>query len=308
MSFSNSVLQANNSNLILETEKVITNEERKNKIKYYTVLSGDSIFSIARKFEVTQETIIAENNIKNNIIQPGQKLSILPISGIRHTIKKGDTLSKIAQNYSVSEESILAYSNINKDSLTIGQKIIIPGGTLPKPKETTVKKTTTKKSTTSFASKVTSSVSQLFTQSGSVKIQTPTRITGRYQYTKTNYGYFTHPAPGSVRTQGIHGKNAVDMGSVGGAKIPIYAAASGTVMKTITGCKVGYQSCGGGYGNYVMIKHPNGIITMYAHLSSNLVSKGEVVKKGQQIGKMGNTGHSTGTHLHFEVRGAYNPF
>ncbi len=307
MSFSNNVLQSNNSNVILEKEKTITNEERKNKIKYYTVLSGDSVFSIAKKFEVTQDTIIVENNIKNGLIRPGQKLSILPISGIRHTIKKGDTVAKLAQKYSVSESSILSYAGLKKNQLKLGQKIIIPGATTPKPKE---KPKVKRPKTTSLAKKVSQTASKVaskvYTQSGRIKIKTPKRRNGRYKYTKTNYGYFTHPAPGSVRTQGIHGKNSIDMGAPRGSAI--YAAASGRVYKTIRGCKEGYSRCGGGYGNHVMIKHPNGIITMYAHLSRNFVSKGEVVKKGQQIGTMGNTGRSTGPHLHFEVRGAYNPF
>jgi murein DD-endopeptidase MepM/ murein hydrolase activator NlpD len=64
----------------------------------------------------------------------------------------------------------------------------------------------------------------------------------------------------------------------------------------------------GGYGQYVVIKHANGTQTLYAHLSSNAVGVGDVVAAGETIGALGNTGKSTGPHLHFEVRGGRNPF
>lgn len=57
-----------------------------------------------------------------------------------------------------------------------------------------------------------------------------------------------------------------------------------------------------GYGNYVVIRHPNGLETLYAHLTKKLVDENEVVKAGDPIGLGGNTGRSTGTHLHFETR------
>lgn len=57
----------------------------------------------------------------------------------------------------------------------------------------------------------------------------------------------------------------------------------------------------GGYGNAVVIDHGNGTRTLYGHLSSINVKKGQVVEKGQKIGVMGSTGNSTGTHLHFEI-------
>jgi murein DD-endopeptidase MepM/ murein hydrolase activator NlpD len=64
----------------------------------------------------------------------------------------------------------------------------------------------------------------------------------------------------------------------------------------------------GGYGQYVVIRHNNGSQTLYAHLSQNYVGVGAYVAQGEAVGAMGNTGRSTGTHLHFEVRGARNPF
>lgn len=76
---------------------------------------------------------------------------------------------------------------------------------------------------------------------------------------------------------------------------PIYAAAAGTV----TVSAYGYN---GGYGNYVIISHGNGVQTVYGHCSSLCVSVGETVSQGQLIARVGTSGNSTGNHLHFEVR------
>ena len=82
----------------------------------------------------------------------------------------------------------------------------------------------------------------------------------------------------------------------------LFASADGTVLIAKS---TGWN---GGYGQYVVIKHPNNTQTLYAHMSSVSVSVGQSVKKGQTIGLSGNTGRSTGPHLHFEIRGAKNPF
>ncbi|MDO8482413.1 MAG: M23 family metallopeptidase, partial [bacterium] len=64
----------------------------------------------------------------------------------------------------------------------------------------------------------------------------------------------------------------------------------------------------GGYGEYVVISHSNGTQTLYSHMSENITYPGMRVSQGQVIGYVGSTGKSTGSHLHFEVRGAKNPF
>ena len=116
----------------------------------------------------------------------------------------------------------------------------------------------------------------------------------------TYSGYYLRPIVGGRKSQGIHGYNAVDLAAPTGT--PIIASASG---KVIIARSSGYN---GGYGLYVVISHPNGTQTLYAHMSKVNVSVGRFVERGEIIGAVGNTGKSTGPHLHFEVRGARNPF
>ena len=116
-----------------------------------------------------------------------------------------------------------------------------------------------------------------------------------------NYdGYYTRPVLRAQKSQGLHGYNGIDLASYIGA--PILAAAGGEV---IIARDSGWN---GGYGNYIVINHPNGTQTLYGHLQSLIVYPGKYVVRGEVIGYMGSTGRSTGSHLHFEVRGAKNPF
>ena len=113
-------------------------------------------------------------------------------------------------------------------------------------------------------------------------------------------GYYIRPIVGGRKTQGLHGYNGVDLAN--GCGMPILASASGDVIISRTG---GWNR---GYGNYIVITHPNGTQTLYAHNSSNIVGNGWHVVQGQVIGYTGSTGKVTGCHVHFEVRGAKNPF
>ncbi len=105
-------------------------------------------------------------------------------------------------------------------------------------------------------------------------------------------GNFQWPTNGTITQEYWSGHRALDIGAWIGA--PIYAADAGYVIYA------GWDNSG--YGNMVEINHGNGFITLYAHMNTIYVSVGDEVSKGQQIGEMGSTGHSTGPHLHFEVR------
>lgn len=105
-----------------------------------------------------------------------------------------------------------------------------------------------------------------------------------------------NPRPGS----GLHGFNGVDIANSCGTHI--VAPAAGVV---IVADDIGWN---GGYGKYIKIQHPNGVITLYGHLKELLVGVGVQVGQGEAIALMGTSGRSTGCHLHFEVRGAKNPF
>ncbi len=110
------------------------------------------------------------------------------------------------------------------------------------------------------------------------------------------FGGRYHPVTGEW--QAAHG--ALDIGTSTGT--PVIATKNGTINYVNTGCSVGDQGCGGGYGNYIKIDHGDGIESLYAHLSEVLVNNGDTVVQGQIIGYSGNTGRSTGPHLHFEIR------
>lgn len=109
------------------------------------------------------------------------------------------------------------------------------------------------------------------------------------------YGYRIHPITGK---QQYHSGD--DYPAATGT--PVYAIGDGTVIAVNTGCVVGNMNCGGGAGNYVKIDHGNGVVSVYMHASSVLVTKGQHVSRGQEIMKVGTTGSSTGPHLHITIR------
>lgn len=242
---------------------------KSDQISVYVVREGDSLSQIAEMFGVTTNTIIWGNDIDHGSeISIGQVLVILPVSGVRHTVVKDDTVESIAKKYHGDLAEIIKYNNIEGAKLAIGDVIIIPDGEV-------------------LAPVYNSTYSD--------------RVGGSFENgSSPDGGYYLRPIVGGYRSQGLHGYNGIDLAAAYGA--PILSAANGDVIVSEN------EGWNGGYGKYVVIKHDNGTQTLYAHASEVIVYGGQHVVKGQVIGYVGSTGKSTGAHLHFEVRGARNPF
>lgn len=231
-----------------------------------------------------------------------------------YVVREGDSISQIANMFGVTVDTIIWSNDIKKGGLIKeGQTLVIlPVSGI----NHTVKKGDT---LGSIAKKYKADVAEIISHNGLPKGYTlvvgeelmvpdgkvPTQYSSasvskavRGSTGPSYEGYYMAPVNGK-RSQGLHGYNAVDIAAPHGTSI--YAAASGKVIISRTGWN-------GGYGNYVVISHPNGTQTLYAHNSGNIVYVGQEVVQGQVIGYVGNTGRSTGPHVHFEVRGAKNPF
>ena len=269
-------------------QEITTQEAPDVAITTYVVKSGDTLSGIAAKFGISVNTIRWANDLteKTSKIAIGDELVILPVSGIEYTVKKGDTLSGIASKYDVDQEDILKYNDIEKDAIKVGMDLIIPGAEpikAPAPKPAA--KPVAKQTSTTITKVTTTSQPDTNTQSDDAP--------------KNEDGYTT-PISG-VLTQGIHDGNAVDFGASIGT--PIRAFKSGTV---IIAKGSGYN---GGYGSYIVINHEGSCQTQYSHLSKVSVAVGDNVSQGETIGLSGNSGRSTGPHLHFNVRNCGgNPF
>jgi murein DD-endopeptidase MepM/ murein hydrolase activator NlpD len=238
-------------------------------VKSYTVKSGDTMASIATRHHVTSMTILWANNLKTKEVRVGQVLKIPPVSGLIVTIGPADTLDAVAARYAVDSTDILAANQLEDPNLVIGQVLVIPGAKgkeLPKP------------ATRSSAG----------TRSSSA--------TGRNIRPPSSYigGSFVWPVVGGDNyiSQYYHyGHYGLDIAADYGSRVR--AAGAGTVIFA------GWKSNGGGF--QVWVAHGGGLYTTYNHMSGVSVASGQHLGRGQQVGRVGQSGNATGPHLHFEV-------
>lgn len=257
------VLSAYASDTYLTTE---VSDKLRDKIIEYVVQDGDTVSSIAKKFDVTEDTIRWQNNLKSkSAIKVGQTLGILPVTGVSHKVTKGDTVYSIAKKYDTSPQSIVdfpfnTFTNDETFALAIGQIVTVPDGVKQE--------------------------AELWSPSTRVRQITPDAGT------VVASGSFVWPAAGTISQRYVWYHGGIDIANK--ASPTIVAADAGKVIMAGWPDNVGY-------GNRVIIDHGNGYVTLYAHLSQVFVIPGQSVTRGAAIGKMGSTGRSTGIHLHFEV-------
>jgi murein DD-endopeptidase MepM/ murein hydrolase activator NlpD len=231
----------------------------------YTVKSGDTLTGIASRFHVTMSTLWWANKLTSkDQLKVGLEIVIPPVTGILWTVKEGDTLASIATATKGNVAVIREFNGLTSDELIIGQELMVPNGrgeAIPTPKP-------------------------------APKAVAPRVVSGGSAPSQYSGGTLRWPVAGGYISQYFSSyHHAIDIAASYGTSV--MAAAGGKVIWA------GWRNNCGGY--QIWVDHGNGMSTGYYHLSAILVGAGSYVGRGQQIGRIGESGCATGPHLHFEV-------
>ena len=222
----------------------------------YRVQRGDSVSTIAQRFSVSMDAIIASNNITNaRALRAGELLRIPNMDGIPHVVESGDSLAGISARFGVPLEAILDANDIQSDVIYSGTTLFIPGARMNR--------------------------DELRMALGDQLFVHPVRGARL----TSPFGWRNDPFTGVRRHHA-----AIDLAAPQGT--PIVAAKDGRVSA------IGYDRV---FGNFIILTHANNFQTLYAHMHTTAVRRGDQVRQGARIGTVGNTGLSTGPHLHFAI-------
>ncbi|MFM8316479.1 MAG: peptidoglycan DD-metalloendopeptidase family protein [Deltaproteobacteria bacterium] len=198
-----------------------------------------------------------------------------------HQVRKGDTKEKIAVRYGVALSELHRFNAGIEKGIQIGDKIYIPFETIAGWDEGETTEDESPDSDTSL----------MMAKNGKRGGRSPSSLAPRFNW----------PVIGALSSSfgKRRGENhdGIDIAAPKGALV--FSSRSGHVI--YAGNKIS------GYGNMVIVRHPDTYATVYAHLSKILVKKGDFVSRGQRLGRVGDTGRATGPHLHFEVRNKSYP-
>ncbi|MEW5990402.1 MAG: peptidoglycan DD-metalloendopeptidase family protein [Chloroflexota bacterium] len=243
-------------------------QDGKGLLQTYTVRAGDTLTGIASQYGVTMMTVWWANKLTSkDDLHVGQQLVIPPVNGLIVTVKDGDTLDSLAASYKVDAAAVVEVNQLDDPTLIIGQTLILPGAVgapIPTPKP---------------APRAPPG------GGGTCNCSGPSTYSG---------GDFTWPVSGGgnyISQYFRYGHYGLDIAADYGSTVR--AAGAGRVIFA------GWKGNGGGY--QVWISHGSGLYTTYNHMSSVSVATGTSVAEGQQVGRIGQSGNTTGPHLHFEV-------
>ncbi|MDX1413414.1 MAG: M23 family metallopeptidase [Candidatus Promineifilaceae bacterium] len=238
----------------------------------YLVERGDTPSEIAFQFGIKTETLLGGNpqlSQESSLMQPGMELIILPIDGVLHDVQQGDTLESVSAEYGIPVEDIIAYEDNNLEfpfRLYPDTQIMVPGA-----------------------------VAEVFiwTPPSLSSVRGSSSEGAGVAPAVVGTGTFIFPVSSNNFTQRFwYGHPGIDVALAEGSGV--FASDTGTV--TFAGWNI-Y-----GFGNLIVINHGNGYETFYGHLSGINVFPGQIVYQGNVIGAVGNTGNSSGPHIHFEIR------
>ena len=253
-----------------------TVEDGADLIERYRVKSGDTLVTIARKFDVSMMTLWWANKLKaKDELHVGQVLRIPPVSGLIVTVGGTDTLDSLAATHKVKASKIIELNGLDDPTLVVGQVLVLPGAKgepIPTPKPTP-KPAVKPRATNNNSGGGNSGGGGGGSYSGG-SMRWPVVGGGNYISQYYHYGHY-----------------GLDIAADFGARV--VAAAGGKVIFA------GWKSNGGGW--QVWVSHGDGLYTTYNHMSGVSVGNGQSVGKGQQVGRIGQSGFATGPHLHFEV-------
>lgn len=257
----------------------------------YTVEDGDTVSSIAARFGISPEYIVANNAeiLDSDFLSLGQSIIVPAGNGILHEVRYGETLSDISARYDVPTEDIAAFAPNGidtPDDIAEAQLVYVPGGTAA---------VFTSPAAGEAVAEETAQPSESTPEDSGSAGSAPSGGGGNVAAAPASNSGLIWPISGPISSYygGSH-PLGIDIDGFNLAGSAVVAATSGTV--TFAG---GNACCS--YGLYIVIVSPGGIETLYAHLSAIYVSPGEQVSQGEAIGVIGSSGYSTGTHLHFEV-------
>ncbi len=243
----------------------------------YIVRDGDNVSKIAAQFGLSVEAIIDNNpEIPNSdFLTLGQQVLIPPGEGILHNVHLNDTISDIADAYGVEMAAIISYAPnhlSSPDTIAENKLVFVPGGKKAAP------------------------VAVPLPEAGSGSSDSGSSASGGIVAGGANSDHgLIWPMGGPISSgYGSSHPLGIDIDGYNSSGGPVAAATSGTVVFA------GGNACCS-YGLYVVVVSPGGIETLYAHLSSIVVSQGQTVAQGEELGVVGSSGYSTGMHLHFEV-------